>query len=150
MTSPPDSQNTDGVPTYVQGGDPADRFTDYYPAWLENLAGDVTIEGSLLDGAALGPDAVRTIVGAIRTLYDRQVFNFAGAYGDNGWLEDYTARVRGEPIGCAVLVTRNAAGEAQHIAANYRPRSSLLLLSRLVGEKLAGTPLAEYFLASES
>ena len=139
--------DTDGVPTYVQGGDPAGRFTDYYPAWLENMADDVTIEGSLLDGAALGPDAVRTIVGAIRTLYDDQVFNFAGAYGDNGWLEDYTAQVRGEPIGCAVLITSNAAGRTQHVAANYRPRSSLLLLSRLVGEKLAGTPYAKYFVA---
>ena len=56
----------------------------------------------------------------------------------------------GEPIGCAVLVTSNAAGQAQHIAANYRPRSSLLLLSRLVGEKLADTPYAKYFLAGES
>jgi hypothetical protein len=150
MTGIHDNQNTDGVPTYVQGGDPAGRFTDYYPAWLENLADDVTIEGSLLDGAALGPDAVRTIVGAIRTLYDHQVFNFAGAYGNNGWLEDYTAQVRGEPIGCAVVVTSNAAGQTQHVAANYRPRSSLLLLSRLVGEKLAGTPYAKYFVASES
>jgi hypothetical protein len=150
MTSIHDNQNTDGVPTYVQGGDPAGRFTDYYPAWLENLADDVTIEGSLLDGAALGPDAVRTIVGAIRTLCDHQVFNFAGAYDNNGWLEDYTAQVRGEPIGCAVLVTSNAAGQTQHVAANYRPRSSLLLLSRLVGEKLAGTPYAKYFVASES
>jgi hypothetical protein len=150
MTSIDDGQNTDGVPTYVQGGDPAGGFTDYYPAWLENLADDVTIEGSLLDGAALGADAVRTIVGAIRTLYDHQVFNFAGAYGSNGWLEDYTAQVRGEPIGCAVLVTSNAAGQAQHVAANYRPRSSLLLLSRLVGQKLAGTPYAKYFVASES
>jgi len=34
--------------------------------------------------------------------------------------------------------------------ANYRPRSSLLLLSRLVGEQLAGTPYAEHFAASES
>ena len=150
MTSTHDSQHTDGVPTYQEGGDPAGRFADYYPAWLDNLADDVTIEGSLLDGAALGPDAVRTIVGAIRTLYDHQVFSFAGAYGNDGWLEDYTARVRGEPIGCAVLVTNNAAGQTQHVAANYRPRSSLLLLSRLVGEKLAGTPYAKYFAASES
>jgi hypothetical protein len=82
----------------VHGVDPAGRFTDYYAAWLENLPDDVTIEGSLLDGAALGPEAVRTIVGAIRTLYDRQVFNFAGAYGDSGWLEDYTAQVCGEPM----------------------------------------------------
>jgi len=146
MTSTHDSQNTDGVPTYTQGGDPAGRFSHYYPAWLENLADDVTIEGSLLDGAAVSPDAVRTIVGAIRTLYEHQQFNFAGPWGDSSFLEDYTAQVRGEPIGCVVLVTRNGAGQAQSIAANYRPRRSLLLLSRLVGEKLAGTPYAKYFL----
>jgi hypothetical protein len=73
-----------------------------------------------------------------------------GPWGDNSFLQDYTARVRGEPIGCVALVTRNAAGQTQHIAANYRPRSSLLLLSRLVGEKLAGTPYATYFLAGDS
>ena len=150
MTNTPSGHVTDGTPTYVGVGDPAGRFSDYYPPWLENLADDVTIEGSLLDGAALGPESVRTIVGAIRTLYEHQQFNFAGSYGENGWLEDYTAQVRGEPIGCAVLVTRNAAGQTQHVAANYRPRSSLLLLSHLVGEKLAGTPYAKYFLARES
>ena len=151
MTSTHDSQNIDGVPTYTQGGDHAVRFSDYHPAWLGNLADDVTIEGSLLDGAARGPDAVRAIIGAIRTLYgDSQAFNFAGPYGDNGWLEDYTARLGGEPIGCAVLVTSNAAGQTQHIAANYRPRRSLLLLSRLVGEKLARTPYASYFVGGGS
>ena len=103
-----------------------------------------------MDGAVIGPEGVRTIVGAIRTLYENQQFNFTGSYGDNGWLEDYTAQVRGEPIGCAVLVTSNAAGQTQHVAANYRPRSSLLRLSRLVGEKLAGTPYAKYFVPRES
>jgi hypothetical protein len=147
MTS---SQSTDGVPTYTKDGDPDGTYADYYPAWIENLADDVTIEGSLLDGAALGPDAVRTIIGAIRTLYEHQQFNFAGAYRENGWLEDYTAHVRGEPIGCAVVVTKNAAGQTQHVAANYRPRSSLLLMSRLVGERVAGTPYAKYFVAGES
>src|SRR5262249_24643479 len=137
----PSRQMTDGAPTYLGGGDPAHRLTDYYPAWLDNLAEDVTVEGSLLDGAVQGAEAVRTILVSIRALYDHQEFNFAGPYGDNGFLETYTARVRGEPIGCAVLVTRNAAGQTQQIAASYRPRSSLLLLSRLVGEKLAGTPL---------
>ena len=141
---------TDGTPTYSGGGDSAGRFTDYYPAWVDNLADDVTIEGSLLDGAAQGAEAARTIVVTIRTLDDDQEVKFAGPCGDNGWLEEYTAQVRGEPIGCVVLVTRNAAGQAQHIAANYRPRSSLLLLSRLVGEKLADTPLAKHFSASES
>lgn len=141
---------TDGVPTYLGGGDPAGRFSDYYPAWLDNLADDVTVEGSLLDGAAQGAEAVRAIIVTIRTVYERHVFNFAGPWGDNSFVEDYNAQVSGEPIGCVVLVTRNAAGQTQHIAANYRPRSSLLLLSRLVGEKLAGTPYAGYFLTSES
>jgi hypothetical protein len=113
------------------------------------LADDVTIEGSLLDGGAQGAEAVRMIVGTIRELYEQQEFNFAGPCGDNSFLEDYTARVRGQPIGYVVLVSRNAAGQAQHIAANHRPRSSLLLLSRLVGEKLAGTPYVTYF-AGES
>ena len=89
-------------------------------------------------------------MGAIRALYEHQQFNFAGPYGDDGFLEDYTAQVSGEPIAAAVLVTRNAAGQTQHVAANYRPRSSLLLMSRLLGEKFAGTPYAEYFLAGES
>ena len=153
MTNPintTSSQTADRVPTYLGGGDPAGRFTNYYPAWLDNLADDVTVEGSLLDGAAQGAEAVRTIVVTIRSLYDHQQFNFTGPYGDNAWIEDYTAQVRGEPIGCVVLVTRNAAGQAQHIAANYRPRSSLLLLSRLLGEKFAGGPYAKYFLTSAS
>ena len=89
-------------------------------------------------------------MGAIRTLYEHQQFNFAVPYGGNGWLEDYTAQVRGEPVGCAVLVSSNAAGQTLHVAANYRPRGALRLLSQLVGEKLAGSPCARYFLAHES
>ena len=139
---------TSRAPTYMGSSDPA--LTDYYPAWLDNLADDVTVEGSLLDGAAQGAEAVRTIVVTIRSLYDHQQFNFTGPYGDNAWIEDYTAQVRGEPIGCVVLVTRNAAGQTQHVAAGYRPRSSLLLLSRLLRQRFAGTPYGEQFAASES
>jgi hypothetical protein len=45
-------------------------------------------------------------------------------------------------------VTGNAAGQAQRIVANYRPRTTLLLLSRLIGEHFAGTPYGEHFAAS--
>jgi hypothetical protein len=54
MTNIPDTQVTDGVPTYVLRGDPAGRFADYYPAWMDKLASDVALEGSLLDGAVQG------------------------------------------------------------------------------------------------
>ena len=102
-----------------------------------------------MDGVVQGAEAVRSIVTSIRTLYVSQQFNFAGPYGENGFLEDYTAQVRGGgQIGNVVLVTRNAAGQAQHIVANYRPRSTLLHLSRLIGEQLAGTPVGEHFATS--
>lgn len=102
-----------------------------------------------MDGFMQGAGAARTVLVYIRSLYDYQNFNFAGPYGENGWLEDYTAGVRGEPIGNVTVVTRNAAGQTQHIVGNYRPRSTLLLLSRLINEHFADTPYADYFLASE-
>ena len=133
---------------YLGSGDPA--LKNYYPAWLDNMADDATVEGSMLDGVVQGADAVRSVVVTIRSLYDRQEHKFAGPYGDNGFLEDYVAKVNGEPIGCVVLVTYNAAGQAQHVVPSYRPLRSLLLFSRLLRERFAGTPIAEHFAASES
>jgi hypothetical protein len=122
--------------------------SEYRPVWLENLADDVTIEGSAMTGVAHGAEAVRSIVSTIRKRYDSQNFKFAGPYGDDGFLEDYTAWFQGEQIGNVVLVTRNDAGQAQHIVANYRPRDTLLHLSRLIGDDLAGTPYSEHFAMS--
>ena len=136
--------------TSTGSDDPARELAHYYPAWLDNLAEDVILEGSMMDGFVQGAEAVRTVLVAIRTLYDYQDFNFVGPYGDNSWLEDYTAGVRGEPISNITLVTRNAAGQAQHIVGNYRPRSTQLVLSRLIGEHFAGTPYGKHFLTSES
>jgi hypothetical protein len=67
----------------------------YFPAWLNNLADDATLEGSMMDGFVQGSDTVRTVVAAIRELYDYQEFNSVGPYGENGWIEDYTAGVHG-------------------------------------------------------
>ena len=134
--------------TYMGSGDPA--LANYYPAWLDNLADGVTLEGSMMDGFVQGPEAVRTVLVHIRSLYDYQQFHSVGPFSGNGWFEDYTAGVCGEPIKNFTVVTRNAAGQTQHVVGNYRPRSTLLLLSRLIGGKLAGTPYAEHFLAPES
>ena len=142
------STKGDVLAQYLGSGDPA--LKNYYPAWLDNMADDATLEGSMLDGVVQGAQAVRSVVITIRSLYDRQEHKFAGPYGDNGFLEDYVAEVRGEPIGCVVLVTRNSAGQTQHIVAGYRPRNSLLLLSHLLREKFAGKPYGEVFAASES
>jgi hypothetical protein len=140
MTDIPRNHAIDDVPTYLGSDDPAGRFADYYPAWMDKLAGDVTLEGSMLDGALQGADAIRDVIGGVRELHDRQDFNFAGPCGDSGFIEDYTAEVGGRPLGCLHLITFNADGQTQHIAAHYRPLSSLAFFSRLLRERLAGTP----------
>ena len=55
--------------------------------------------------------------------------NSAGPSSDNSFIEDYTAEVRGAPVGAVHLITFNADGEAQHIIVNYRPLSSLMDLA---------------------
>ena len=149
---------SEGTPTYLGAGDPDRPVTDfasnttaaqdYVPVWLNSMADDVTLEGTMMNGAVRGAETVRTILGYVRSLYEDQQFSFAGPYGDDGFLEVYNTRVRGEPIGSVVLITRNAAGQAQHIAASYRPRGSALLASRLLGDHFAGTPIAKYFASS--
>jgi hypothetical protein len=131
-------------------GDAARSLADYYPVWLDNLADDVTLEGSAMDGFVRGPEAVRSVLVSIRALYDYQEFNSVGPYGENAWIEDYTAGIRGQPIGNITLITHNAAGQAQRIVGNYRPRSTLLLLSRLIGAKFAGTSIAKHFATGAS
>jgi hypothetical protein len=122
----------------------------YYPWWLDNLADDATGEGAAMQGVAQGADAVRSIVVAARELYEHQEFSFTGDYGDNGFLEDYTCQIRGAPTSVVVTVARNDAGKAQHVVVNHRPRSSVLLFARLMGEKFGGTPLGKLFTTSES
>jgi hypothetical protein len=143
------STQRNALPQYLSGGDPA--LKDYYPAWVKNIADDATVEGSMLNGAVQGADAVRSIVLTIRSMYEHQEFKFAGPCGENGFLEHYVAKVKnGEPIGCVVLVTRNAAGQTQSVVASYRPLDALLLFARLLREKFAGTPIAEHFAVSET
>ena len=138
-----------GMPAYVTCFDGVCVLAiDYQPLWVASLGRRRHHRGPAMNGVVQGAEAVRSIVTYIRTLYDDQEFHFAGPYGENGFLEDYTARVRGEQLGNVVLVTRNAAGQAQHIVANYRPRTTLLLVSRLVGEHFSGAPYGEHFASS--
>ena len=135
--------------TSTRGSDSARKRTEYYPWWLDNLADDVTGEGAAIEGTLHGAEEVRKLVLDARELYQQHEFQFTGDYGDNGFIEEYTCLIQGAPTSAVVTVTRNAAGKAQHIVVNHRPRSSVLLFARVMGEKYVGTPLAKYFTTSE-
>ncbi|MFE5011330.1 hypothetical protein ACFRJ3_43130 [Streptomyces sp. NPDC056696] len=136
--------------TSRQGSDTDRQGLSYYPWWLDNLADDATLEGAAMNGTARGAKSVRTIVVKARELYEFQDFSYTDDFGDNGFLEIYDASIQGEPLKVVVTVTRNATGQAQDLAVLHRPRNSLLLFSRLMHEKFAGTPLAEHFLSDDS
>ena len=137
--------------TSTGSGDPDPDLADYYPAWLDHLADDVTLEGSTMDGYVQGAEAVRTVLVHIRSLYDYQDFHAVGPLRRQRLVRGLHRRCpRRADQATITIVTRNAAGQTQHIVGNYRPRSTLLLLSRLIGEKLADTPIAEHFLAGDS
>src|SRR5258705_13602319 len=101
------SIKANALPQYLGSGDPA--LKDYYPPWLDNMADDATVEGSMLDGVVQGAEAVRSVVLTIRSLYDRQGDKFPGPYSNNGFLEDYVAEVHGEPTASVGLGPYNAA-----------------------------------------
>ncbi|MBV9333743.1 MAG: hypothetical protein JO146_07025 [Candidatus Eremiobacteraeota bacterium] len=122
----------------------------YYPHWLDNLAEDVTGEGAAMQGVAHGAEAVRNIVVAAREEYKNQEFSFTGDFGDDGFIEEYSCEIRGEPTKVVVTVHRNAEGKTQHLIVNHRPRSSVLLFAQLMGEQFAGTALAELFITESS
>jgi hypothetical protein len=130
-------------PLYLYSSEPA--IKNYYPKWLDNLAADVTLEGSMLDGVVQGAESVRSVVTTIRHFYDRQAHRFAGPIGNGRFLEEYVAQVRGEDIGCVVLVTYNATGQTQHIVASYRPRTAIANFARLLASKFADTLIAKHF-----
>src|SRR5512144_2633875 len=110
-----------------------------YPAWLDNLADDVTGEGPAWDGAIQGAAAVHEVVVAAKEIYEFQEFHYAGPCGDNSFLEDYTSSVRGAPLRVIVLVVFNTDGKAQRLVVNHRPRSYVLVMSGAMLERFAGT-----------
>jgi hypothetical protein len=117
----------------------------YYPAWLDNLADDVTLEAAAMDGTAQGAEDVRSILVIARDQYKDQEFNYAGPCGERSYLEDYSSSVRGTPTHVVVLVTFNDAGQTLHVVVNHRPRSAMLQFSRLMLDKFAGTPYAKHW-----
>ena len=132
----PDFESTYGM-TYMG--------KEYYPKWLDNLADDATLEAAAMDGTAHGAEDVGAILVVARQQYENQVFSYAGPCGDYGFVEDYTAEVRGVPTRVIVLVTYNAAGQTERVVVNHRPRSALLSFSRVMLEKFAGTPSAKHW-----
>src|ERR1700753_3544748 len=107
--------------SYLGSGDPARQRTDYYPAWLDDLAEDVTLEAAVLDGIVTGRDDVRMLLAYARTLYDYQDFDYVGP-----------------------------SPQVDRLVMTHRPLSAVLLFSRLMGEHFRDTAYGKMFFSDDA
>lgn len=136
--------------TTTGNNDPTPSHTGYYPWWLDNMADGITGEGAAMQGVLHGAENVRKLVVEARKIYENQTFLFTGDYGDNGFIEEYTCQIQGQPTRVVVTVHRNSDGKAESLVVNHRPRSSVMLFASLMGRKYAGTDLARYFITDNA
>jgi hypothetical protein len=109
-----------------------------------------TVEGSMLDGAVQGAEAVRTIVATIRTVYGAsQEFHFTGPWGRTAGSRTTSLGSTTSPLAASFWLRATPLGRRSRVVASYRPVSTVLYFSRLLREKFAGTPYAKYFLDGE-
>ena len=86
-------------------GDP--NLKDYKLEWLNDVAEDATLEGSFMDGVVVGREGLVTVLSKIRGLYEEQIFDSVGPYGEK-WLD---RRIRGARRGRDA--GRRGVGQAQ-------------------------------------
>ena len=75
--------------------------------------------------------------------------SIAGEFGENGFLEVYSCLIQGAPTRVVVKVGFDDAGRTKEVVVRHRPRSSVLLFSRIMGKGYAGTQLGQYFIAED-
>ena len=104
-TTPQNAQHYIDIHLYGQRrfGSPLQRLLPVEP---DNVADDVTLEASAMDGAAQGVDAVRSIILVVNPLYPYQEIVYAGPYGRRRFHRGlYTTEIGGKPLSVAPATT---------------------------------------------
>jgi hypothetical protein len=105
-------------------------------SFLEQLAEDVTVAGTIVNGVIRGREAVIAQIRATAQFYEDRVM--LATFDHAEWkVDEYRATVAGRVIYGNAMMHRNAEGRYDRIVVNHRPLSAALTLSRLVGESEA-------------
>ena len=132
-------------PAYLESRETERRRFRDSPEWLDKLADNVTLEGSAIRGLLEGIETVKAIVAGFRELEAFQEVNYAGPCAHNCHLEDYVTEIQAQPTGVVTMTYNDDAEDVQHVIINHRPLSSVVLVSDLLHQKLAGSSLAAHF-----
>ncbi len=132
-------------PAYLGNADAQERHIGYSPEWLDRLADDVTLEGAAIQGLVEGAQNVREVVARLGKLQEFQEVDYDGKCAHNCRLEDYVTQIQGQPTGVVTMTYHDDSGTVEHVIINHRPRSSVVLVSDLLGREFVASPLDEHF-----
>jgi hypothetical protein len=107
------------------------------PWFLRNLAPDVVLAASAMNGSLRGAEAVRAQIRTVIGFYRDFTPVYEGEFGDRR-VNEYTAVVEGRPLTGIGTFHINEHGQVDEIVVNHRPLSAALTVSRLLGESLTG------------
>ncbi|WP_243869122.1 hypothetical protein [Streptomyces liangshanensis] len=106
-------------------------------SFTDNLAEDVTLEGSVMNAVLKGREAVLAQLAVVSQFYSDRVDHFSFDAGEYH-VEEYEAVVAGRPIKATATMRRNADGKIDAVVVNHRPLSAALTFSRLLAESAIG------------
>lgn len=104
--------------------------------FLDDLADDAELRGTVLRHPITGRDRIKRLVEAVGTLYASQTPTFYGAIGPRHFLQ-YQATLRnGLELEAVGVVERNDAGVVHRVAMTFAPLDAALSLSAGLGRIL--------------
>ncbi|RLP73339.1 hypothetical protein D9V32_14645 [Mycetocola tolaasinivorans] len=117
-------------------------------SFKDNLAEDVTLEGTVMNGVLTGRDAVLAQLAVVSQFYSERVDRFRFEH-DDYLVEEYQAVVAGRPITATATMHRDASGRFDHVVVSHRPLSAALTFSRLIAESTLGSDTTNRFYRPE-
>ena len=107
--------------------------------FLDDLADDAELRGTVLRRPVSGPDNIKRLVGAVGTLYASQTPTFYGAIDQRHYLQ-YKATLRaGLDLDAVGVIERDETGLVRRVTMTFAPLDAALSLSlglcSIVGEE---------------
>ena len=114
--------------------------------FLDDLAPDAQLTGSLLRRPICGRDNIRRAVQTVGTLYASQTPLFFGVVDGRGFLQYEAVLHNGRKVQAVVVIERDDAGLVQRVSVTLGPIDALLSLAGRLGPLLENELGADLFL----
>ncbi len=106
---------------------------------------DVVLEATALNTPLRGRSTIEIVMEAASRIYESLVFTHDAAHGTRHYLEWEATAFGGGKLAGVTVLTKNEAGEIEHVAIHHRPLQGALRFSAELGRRLEGLIDRGYF-----